>query len=857
MSPFTTRRLGVVGTLLALAACSETTAILIGTKLEGESCKQVSDCEAGFDCTDGVCTVLPPLTTGPQRGDPCTSDTQCAPNLICGRQDVCTTGPLLDAGEPCVLTLECKKPLICNGLTGVCGPDDGSAGTYGLGDACLNILDCERPYICGLDNKCDKPPFLSGPNCTRSDAESGAFRIYWEVPPDVPADQLPADYEFDRLPFPNDMRVKSGHVSLDGMSSPGEVLGINITDTYYSAVQEDAPGFALNQPVFFRFSDIVDHTTVCLDADGVYPALSDPTLPAYCATGGSATVYLVNIDPTAGAEYGKHIPVQMNMSRDGGMYICQNWLGIAPKDGEPLKPSTKYAAVITTSVKDLRGEAPIRDQAFDQLMNGTGSIPAMQPLLTWIADKGIDASTIAGATVFTTADPTTVAAKIRTAVSALAAPAYDNVGTNHPVVCNVGITSPCDDRDTHARGCSPYDAGANFHEIQGTYQSPVFQADGTSTTKGRPYARPEDGGAFVYDGQGVPTKQRDETMCFAVAVPKTAMPTNGFPVVILEHGTGGNYRSFIDDGIATELVAQGYAVIGIDNVMHGWRNWPMSPPPATLPLPSSPAPVFVTDEARVGQMFFNIMNPRASRDNILQGSADLFYLTRLVRNTTATLPSPNGAFHFNPSRVYYIGHSQGTVISPPFLTAEPDLKAAVLSGAGADLALSILNKKQPSDISVAAAAVFADQTLSRIHPMMGIIAMLFAPTDSISYARTWVAPHTERGALSLMHISGIGDSYTPYVTQEAMMRASGMPIIVPVGGAPDQAVAGVPVVQTAGATGNLNGATAGVVQYTPDGAYDGHFVMYEHPAAKASLVHFFSSANGSTPAVGQLPEIVR
>jgi hypothetical protein len=848
MSATSLTRLALCGALFATAACAAADSVIIGTKLEGESCKQVSDCQAGLDCADGKCAPLPPLTTGPQRGDACTGDSQCAPDLVCGRQGVCTTGPLLDVGATCALSFQCKIPLICNGVTGVCGPDDGSAGTLGLGHDCVNITDCQRPFICGFDNKCDKPPFLSGANCDLSNAEMGAYRVYWEVPPDV----LPEKYEFDRLPFPNDMRVKNGHVSLAGHSAPGEVLGIDVSGTYFAAVQEDAPGFALNQPIFFRFSDIVDHTTVCLDAGGVYPTLSDPALGNYCAAGGEATVYLVNIDPAAGADYGKRIPVQMNMSKDGGMYICQNWLGIAPKDGEPLKASTKYAAIVTTGVKDLRGEAPIRDQDFGKLMAGETAISAMDPLKAWITAKGIDAATIAGATVFTTADPTTVAAKIREAVGALPLPTYDaNVMTCPdpripPPPAPPPPISPCSDGLaglSSLRGCGAYPA--NYHELQGTYQNPVFQA-GT-----RPYLRPEDGGAFVYNAQGVPQWQRDETMCFAAAIPKGAPPAGGFPVVMFGHGTGGSYRSFIDDGIAAELVAEGYAVIGIENVMHGVRSWPTSPPPTGLGgIGTLPRPLVI--EADPGRIFFNLVNPRASRDNILQGAADLFYLTRLVRNVNATLPGPDGAVHFNPARVYYIGHSQGTVIVPPYLLAEADLKAAVLSGSGADLALSILNKKEPGDVSLAAAAVFADQTLGRIHPMMGIIAMLFAPTDSISYAPLWVRTHPDRGPLPLLHFSGVGDTFTPDVTQWAQMRASGMPIV----GTPDVAVAGVATVASP-AKNNLNGVTAGVAQFTPAADRNGHFVMYDVAAAKATLVHFFSSMGDENVAVGLSPEITR
>ncbi|MBI5507751.1 MAG: hypothetical protein HY903_03245 [Deltaproteobacteria bacterium] len=841
MSAATITRAATFPLFLCTVACTAATPADIGMRAKGEACKQVSDCKAGLDCVSSVCTELPPLTTGPQRGDPCGSDADCAPDLFCGRQDVCTTSPLLAAGDSCALTLQCAEPLVCNGQTGVCSAA-GGPGTLDLGAACETILDCQRPYVCGFDNTCQRLPFITGANCSRSNSEAGAFRVYWELPP---AGTPPADYEFYRLPFPSDLRVKDGHVTLAGHSSPGQVLGIDVTATYFGAVETDAPGFALNQPIFFTFADVVDEKSLCVDAGGVLPTATDPAAPVYCADGGSATVYLVNVD-AASADYGKHVPVQLTSGRDGGMYICQNWLGLAPKDGEPLTPATTYAAIVTTGVKDLRGGAPIRDLDFEAIMSGTKTEAAMQPLFAWVSAKGIDASTIAAATVFTTATPTTVAAKLRQAVAALTpAPTFDN----DVVLCDTGVVSACEDGLSGAedkRGCTAADAG--FRHFQGTYQGPVFQA-GT-----RPYVRPSAGGAFSYDGQGLPQKQRNESMCFALATPTAAPQSGGYPVIIYAHGTGGSYRSAIDEGLAAELVAKGFAVIGIDNVMHGIRAWPTFPTATELQaMAAASATTPLVFDADPGHLFFNLLNPKASRDNILQGSADLFFLTRLLAATgdgTHLVPGSANVY-FNPNKIYFLGHSQGTVIAPAYLTAETALKAAVLSGAGADLALSILNKKNPADISLAASAVFADQTLGRIHPMMGIIAMLFSPADAISYAPLLIHTHAERGPLPYLHISGIDDSLTPNVTHEAMMRAAGTPIVA-INSQPEVAVADVRVVASPLNAGNAQGGVvAGVTQFTPSGADDGHYVMFDVPAAKATRTHFFETANNGSPEISR------
>ncbi|MFC1611015.1 hypothetical protein ACFL6C_08655, partial [Myxococcota bacterium] len=650
-----------------------------------------------------------PLFTGPQRGDPCDDDTDCGPDLVCGRQDVCTTSKGMERDQPCGLTIECMDPLVCNGVTAVCADDDGSPGTLDFGAECVSPVDCRRPYICNLEGTCDKLPFYAGPDCTLSNDEAGAFRVYFELP----AATLPEHYEFYRLPFPNDIRITTGRVSLAGHPSPKEVLGIGIPDTYISAVEEDVSAFAVNQPIFFRFSDIVDHATVCLDEDSTYPQIDDPEALPFCADDGVATVFLINIDSTSTA-YNTRVPVQLAMSRDGGQYICQNWMGIAPLDGRPLEHETTYAAVITTGVHDLAGEPPIRDRDFADFMSGTQTVTAMQPLLDWISDQGIDASTFAGATVFTTGDPDGLADEIREAVRARPNPSFDPVS----VLCDGTNVSPCNDGlggEEHSRGCfGPY---PDFRVVQGQYKAPAFQA-GT-----RPFLTTELGGAFVLD-EGLPVAQGTETMCFALAIPTGTVPAGGFPVVIYGHGTDGSYRGFIDQGIAAHLTDLGLAVLGFDNVMHGPRQQPVE-------TTAIPAPALWQDP---GRLFFNLANPRAARDNVLQGAADIFHLVRLVETGSLTPTGLGQTVAFDADHIYYLGHSQGTVIAPAVLATELNLQAAVLSGAGAELALSILNKKQPADLSVVASAFFADEGLSRIHPMMGLLAMMFGPADSVSYA---------------------------------------------------------------------------------------------------------------------------
>ncbi|HET6346957.1 MAG TPA: alpha/beta hydrolase, partial [Myxococcota bacterium] len=352
------------------------------------------------------------------------------------------------------------------------------------------------------------------------------------------------------------------------------------------------------------------------------------------------------------------------------------------------------------------------------------------------------------------------------------------------------------------------------------YTNPVMQ-DGN-----RPYATA--GGNMLLDPNGTPQVQGAESMCFALTVPRDRpMPAGGWPTVIYAHGTDGTFRSFIVPGpgprsVADELTDEGFAVISFDNVAHGWRQ---GPDPNSWSLTAA-------------TLFFNLVNPTASRDNIFQGTADLHQLVRLVQHGgTITKPVslnlPLGlTVQLDPDKVLFVGHSQGTVIAPPFLVANPNIRGAVLSGAGGELPLSILNKRQPVDFSQVAGAFFGDRNLKRVHPMMGLLSLLFGPSDSINYAAAFAdAPLPGNTALPVFHVMGVEDTFTPDVTQHALARAGKYPIVGPLL-AP---AAGVDNVATT--TGTL-----GAAQYSAAAGSNGHFVMFDNPAAMTAVRNFLRTA---------------
>src|SRR5690606_33309649 len=108
------------------------------------------------------------------------------------------------------------------------------------------------------------------------------------------------------------------------------------------------------------------------------------------------------------------------------------------------------------------------------------------------------------------------------------------------------------------------------------------------------------GGHIEIGPDGAAVVQRMEPMRFAITVPHGDVPPTGFPIAIYQHGTTGDWLSFVQDRTADRLAREGIAVISTDQVLHGPRG----------------------NDADPSIAFFNFNNPVAGRDNPLQGAAD-------------------------------------------------------------------------------------------------------------------------------------------------------------------------------------------------------------------------------------------
>jgi predicted esterase len=300
------------------------------------------------------------------------------------------------------------------------------------------------------------------------------------------------------------------------------------------------------------------------------------------------------------------------------------------------------------------------------------------------------------------------------------------------------------------------------------------------------------------------------------------MPAAGWPVVLYAHGTGGDYVSFVRDDTATRMAWQGLAVISIDQVLHGPRN---------------------PNGGNVDLNFFNFGNPIAARDNVRQGALDDFQLVRLATTMTVAPRHPGAPFHrFDPDRIYFMGHSQGGLTGPPFLAYEPLVKGAVLSGAGGLIYLSLLHKTRPVDITAVIGSFLRDQPLDEFNPMLALIQMFIDPADPTNYGRLLAAePVPGVQPKDIYQSEGLIDNFTPPVNIEAFGVAIGAnpvsPILQDVEGF---ALRGLDVLAPP-VQGNLGDRTVVFLQYASGPDSDGHFVVFDVPAAQKQHAEFLGT----------------
>lgn len=532
-------------------------------------------------------------------------------------------------------------------------------------------------------------------------------------------------------PWPSDAyRTFEGHLDFAFFPNPEASL---VLQKYVDYAAANLDGFSMVQVVYFPLWGDID------------PA----SLPAtYVPADASQPIQIVDVTPGSSA-LGTRIPLSWQYRSHAGKFLPENILMMRPLWGFTLQEGHTYAAILTSALQGIDGIGLGRPSAFSAMLAGTygeeAFNDAMQPLRDYLQNEPELMARIAAATVFTVARPTEELRRIRDYLR-------HDVSTADLKILDFGYMG----------------STSTYRFYEGHYQAPNF-------CRGTPPYASEGGGFEFYAANDKPVVQTTETMRFALTVPRDQeMPEGGWPIVLQSHGTGGDYKSFIEGGvhrIAFMLSGMGLANVGIDQPLHGAR---VDPP---------------LGDTQLSLYSFNMLNPEAGRSVQRQSVADEIYLMRLVEAGALTIPAAVSADareeRFDATRIMFFGHSQGGITGGMLLALEDRLRGGLLSAAGAGMSNTLMLRKDPADMQMLLTALMGieDPTeLDEYHPIVTLIQMITDVTDPASYAGGYFAydaTDPEAGPRSVMVTEGLLDQFTPPFTTETLMAEAAIPILAP------------------------------------------------------------------------------
>jgi hypothetical protein len=652
-----------------------------------------------------------------------------------------------------------------------------------------------------------------------------------------------ADTHFYDHPWPSDFRRDaSGNIVVTGLYNP---FGEAILDTYVQAVTGAINGFSIAAYGYLRFATDLDPQTL--------PASPLDTLKA------GSTVQLVNVDPSSPEHDQRHL-AQVYWRQAAGDYWQADTLVVGPALGYPLLPKTKYAIVVSRDVKTTSGApiAPSPDLAAVLGLAPTNATNApvhdlFAPALADLAALGIPASSIAHFTTFTTNDPTAELFSIA-----------DDVATAFPAPtvltdADAGVGPP--GSTTSTLQANPGDVETGVYDVYSGWYGPApnYQAGVP------PYTTT--GGGFVFDGAGHAVVQGSFPMRFTLVVPNATacpMPAGGYPILLYAHGTGGDYRSIIREGnsVGDAMARQCVASIGTDQIFHGAR-------------PGGPAPNDPNPETTEETAFYNFQNPDAMRTNTRQSAIDLVQEARLFTETKLTVPAAiakgGAAIAFDPTKILFMGHSQGGLNGPLYFAADSSSRGGILSGSSSSVPITLLDKTSPAP-SVAGLWLFAlglihpadAAELNVFHPIMSFAQTVVDPIDPLVYMAYVVQrPRPGHAPKSIYQTEGVnpdggGDTFAPPHGIEVGSVALGLPCQGPaIHPIAEEAWGGLGevTIPDGGLSGNLGsgGASGVLAQFVPPPGVDGHFVFFDVPACRLQAARF--AANLAANAKGNVPSL--
>ena len=474
------------------------------------------------------------------------------------------------------------------------------------------------------------------------------------------------------------------------------------------------------------------------------------------------------------------------------------------KPDQVLNQQSAYLLTVTDSVHDAAGNKVQEDGGFDNCLKSSDAYcQALSDALNKVVQPG-SANRVITASLFTTMSATAWLEKTRSFVDL----------TEPPIVLPAGIPSSFKLSNLRAITWVPARSGLPPQNIPltalsgvdtiafGLYLSPNFINPSDGTIAVTPTNAPISGALPL---PGIPTGI--VPVSFHVFLPRGPAPAGGFPVVIYGHGLGDNQFG-APTFIASTLAKKGFATLAIEITGHGYGAGSFVKLTDSLGIPHTVLTpgrgIVIPGKTQIGPTDGCIALPAAVavRDCGRQTAVDLFALVAAIRKTAGL------GMQVNPNRLYYVGQSFGGTYGTLFQAVEPDVKTAVLNGAGGTsvnvarlgitgraLSIGYLASVNPALLNVPPAPperyfhdAFNDNysfraaapVVNNVPGAMAIQAAFEAADwlgvlgDPLSYA-----PHLKQSPLagvpakSTLFQFGLADLEVPNPTESAVIRAAG------------------------------------------------------------------------------------
>jgi hypothetical protein len=542
------------------------------------------------------------------------------------------------------------------------------------------------------------------------------------------------------------------------------------------------------------------------------------------ATARNASVFLADIDETSPA-FGARYPAYAKF------LPTLDCISVIPVPGVVLPPGVRHAAVLTSRVRSTSGASLVADAELERIAHSQQRTTPVEQLygdaIDELAATGAvaRASDVASLAVFTTSRRVFELPSLRDRLQAQPQPqlildpqaavpytvAVFGIGTEPSLDEWLGVPDRDENGDEWPGSDNP---GGIAHDQIAVVASGAFVAPSFLNRGLRRFGHDPVSGAIVL-------AEPEAKIPVTLVIPKRAAPAAGYPVVIHGHGLSNHRGSML--GVANELARAGFAMIGIDDVLHGTRLGSTRDQVNNFPG-SYAGPDGIPDTTPFPVAFFGGFNNFVSMtDNFRQSVLDQTSLVRLIQSSQLDLsplaPAAGGPTPLlDPTRIYWSGGSLGGIMGAMTVAVEPEIDAAALQVPGAGFLQLITTGSAElsslvSGLAETTLGVQGDEVLDEFHPVGLLLAAVTEAGDPISYA-----PHVLQDPLTPERLPpDILVTYAPYdevlpnVATIALIRALGIELATPnLFDLPGIGNAGAPVIGN-----HASGRTAAAVQYLP------------------------------------------